>query len=301
MIQRRHFGALIALIVLGVAAAAFLVWRAWDRDAEGSLSDPIAATGTFTPQQHLFGDPIRARIDVVLDAKEVAPESVKLNVKFAPYRTLHPPTRTESTAGPVTRIRYLYDLACLGYRCLPVGQRRFDLRSASVEYRTASGGAGETIEIDWPTVYAAGRIPAARLWEARLRADYRDLGEPTYRVSPGLVQVVAIVLAALFAAAGLILLARLLPLVRWAERLGLKTVDTRTPLERALARVHETADRPDEGRRALDRLALELRRAREPELALVASRLAWSREFPLDGRLTTLSGEVERRIGEAPA
>jgi hypothetical protein len=201
----------------------------------------------------------------------------------------------------VTRIRYVYDLGCLGHRCLPVGQRRFDLRSASLDYRLVNGQRGETLEVDWPTLYAGGRIPAARLWEARLRADYRDLGEPTYRVPPRTVQILAIVLAAIFAAAGLILTLRLLPLVRIAERLGLRTLDTRTPLEKALARVHETAEQPKEGRRALERLAFELRRSRNPDLARMASQLAWSREFPLDGRLSTLSGEVERVIAQGAA
>lgn len=303
MIQRRHFAVLVALVVLAVGGAAYVVWKAWDREAEGSLTDPIAVAGTFTPQQHLFGDPVRARVDIVLDAREVVPESVKLKANFAPYRPLRPPTRTESSAGPVKRIRYVYDLACLGYRCLPRSQRlrRFDLHDGTVEYRFRGGEQGEALTVEWPRLHAAGRIPAGRLFEAQMRADYRDLGEPTYRVAPQLVQSVAMLLAALLAIAGLILLLRLLPLTRIAERLGLKTVDRRTPLERALARVHETAERPDEGRRALERLAYELRLARSPELAIVASRLAWSREFPLDGRLTALSSDVERMIAEGSA
>jgi hypothetical protein len=119
-------------------------------------------------------------------------------------------------------------------------------------------------------------------------------------VSPTTVEVAALVLAVLFGAAALILILRLLPLGRLAERLGLKTVDRRTSLALALARVRETADdeRPDEGRRALERLARELRRVENPELAWAASQLAWSRQFPADGRLTALSSKVERLIGE---
>jgi hypothetical protein len=299
VIQRKHFAALVALVVLVLAALGFLAWRAWDTSEEGSLAEPIAVTATLAPAQHLFGDPLQARVEAIVDAERVNPDTVKMRVNFAPYRPLRPPTRTEETAGPITRLRFDYSLACLTYRCLPVGQRDFDLRGASLEYRLRGTGGVQTEEIMWPPIEATGRISATRLWEAKLRSNYRELGAPTYRIAPRAVEVTALVLAVLFGAGALVLLLRQLPLGRIAERLGLKTVDTRSSLERALARVHETAERPDEGRRALERLAHELRRARSPDLARAASRLAWSREFPADGRLTALSTDVERLIAEA--
>jgi hypothetical protein len=300
VIERRHFALLAAAVVLVLAVAGVLAWRAWDTAAPAAPAERIAVNATIGPAQHMFGDPVRARIELILDAKRIDPATVKLRVNFAPYRPLRPPRRVQSAAGAVTRLRFDYMLGCLTYRCLPTGERNFDLRNATVEYRSRGSAGPQTEEIDWSPLRAAGRIPATRLWEAQLRADYRDLGPPTYRVQPRQVQLVGLVLAVLFGAAALILILRLLPLARIAERLGLKTVDQRTPLERALARVQETAagERPDEGRRALERLAQELRRARSPELAGAASRLAWSREFPADGRLTALSGEVERLISE---
>lgn len=299
MIQRRHFAALAALVVLVLAGIGFLAWRAWDTTEPASLAEPVAVNATLAPQQHLFGDPLRARVDLIVDAGRVDPETVRVRVNFAPYRPLRPPERTETTAGSIARLRFDYSLACLAYRCLPVGQRDFDLRSARVEYRTRGGEGLQTEEIDWPSIEATGRISATRLFEAELRANYRDLGPITYRFSPRTVQVVGLFLAVLFGAAALLLILRLLPLARIAERLGLKTVDPRSPLERALARVYETAERPHEGRRALERLARELRRARNPDLARAASHLAWSRDFPADGRLTALSTDVERLISEA--
>jgi hypothetical protein len=293
----RQFVALAGIVVVLVAAIGVLAWRVWDSDEQGTLQEPIAVAATLAPAQHLFGDPLRARVDVVLDAREIDPETVRLRVNFAPYRPLVPPSRREDVSGSVTRIRYDYRLACLGYRCLPRGQGRFNLRNAAVEYRAGDGQA-RTEEIDWPALQASWRIHPRRLFEAEVRGDYRDLGPPTYRVSPRLVQIVAVVLAVLFAALASILILRLLPLARIAERLGLKTVDRRTPLQRALAHVHQTADRPDEGRRALERLAHELRLARRPELAGTASQLAWSRDFPADGRLTALSRDIERLSAE---
>jgi hypothetical protein len=211
---------------------------------------------------------------------------------------LRPPRRTENSAGAITRLRFDYALACLTFRCLPADQRDFELRNAAVEYRVRGAEAVQTEEIEWPPLEATGRISSTRLFDAQLRGDYRDLGPPTYRFSPRAVELVALVLVVLFGAGALILILRLLPLARIAERLGLKTIDRRSPLERALARVRETAERPDEGRRALERLAHELRRARNPALAGAASRLAWSRDFPVDGRLTALSADVERLISE---
>lgn len=300
MIDRRHFAALAALVILLLAVAGVLVWRAWNADDQRSLSEPIAMNATLGPEQHLFGDPVRARVEVILDAKRIDPETVKLRVNFAPYRPLRSPSRVETTAGAITRLEFSYVLGCMTYRCLPYGQRDFSLHSATLEYRRRGSGGAQTLEVDWPSLEATGRISATRLWEARLRADYRELGAMSYTLPPRQVGVVALVLSILFGAAALILILRLLPLARIAERLGLKTVDTRTSLELALARVRDAAaaERPDEGRRALERLAQELRRVRSPELARAASRLAWSRTVPADGRLTALSTEVERLIAE---
>jgi hypothetical protein len=300
VIDRRHFAALAAAVVLVLTLLGALAWRVWDPGEEGSLAEPISVNATLGPAQHMFGDPIRARIEVVLDAERVNPDTVKVQADFAPYRRLQPPTESRSAAGSITRLRFDYRLACLTYRCLPNGRKRFELKNAAVEYSTRRGGGVRTEEIDWPTLTASGRISRARFYEAQTRAEFRELEPPAYRVSPRLVEGVGLLLSVIFGAAAVILILRLLPLARIAERLGLKTVDTRTPLERALARVRETssADRAEEGRRALERLAHELRRTRNPELAGTASELAWSRQFPADGRLTRLSGEVERLISE---
>jgi len=299
VIDRRLFAGLAAVVFFVLAAAGFLAWRAWDSEDQQGPAEPIAVNATLWPQQHLFGDPVHARVELILDSRRIDPNTVKVRVNFAPYRPLRPTRQVRSASGPITRLRFDYLLSCLGYRCLPIGQRDFELHNGAVEYRSRPG-AVQREEIDWPSIEATGRIPAAALAmaEASLRADYRELGPPTYALAPRTVALVALVLAVLFGAAALILILRLLPLARLAERLGLNTVDRRTPLERALARVHETSERPKEGRRALERLAQELRRARSPELAGTASQLAWSREFPADGRLTALSGEVERLIAE---
>lgn len=299
MIYRRHLVPLAGAMVLVLGLLAVLAWRIWDTPDEGSLLEPMVVNATLSTPQHMFGDPIRGRVEVVLDANRVDPDTVKVRANFEPYRTLRPPTQSRRAVGSVTRLSFDYQLACLTYRCLPQrGQRRFRMKPGAVEYKT-QGGSAQTEEIYWPTLTASGRV-ARNFWEAEMRGEFRELGPPTYRVSPRLVEGVALVLAVIFGAAATLLTLRQLPLARIAERLGLKTPDRRTPLARALAQVHETSspEQAPEGRRALERLAHELRQARNSELAWAASELAWSRQFPADGRLTVLSGEVERLISE---
>jgi hypothetical protein len=159
----------------------------------------------------------------------------------------------------------------------------------------------DAASIEWPPLRAAGRIDPDELENAALRAELRNLPPPSYRVSPRTVEVVALVLAALFAAAAAILILRLLPLDRLAARLGARWVDKRSPLEQALALVRESSasGSSEEGRRALERLAVELRRT-HPALAEDASRLAWSRRSAGDAGVGVqpLSDDVQRVISE---
>jgi hypothetical protein len=144
VIDRRHFAVLAVLVVLVLALAGLLAWRAWGDPEQASLSEPIAVTATLAPDQHLFGDPVRARAELIIDSNRIDPDTVRLRTRFAPYRPLRPVERSETTAGNVTRLRFDYQLACLGYRCRPLGQRRFELRNATVEYRSRGRDAVQT-------------------------------------------------------------------------------------------------------------------------------------------------------------
>jgi hypothetical protein len=298
---RRLFVGACALVVLVSIAAAALAWRAWG-DGEGPTlgRDPIAGSAIVTPEQHLFADGIRAVVEVVVDADRVDPASVKVGANFQPYRELRPPRVTRDRNGPIARVTYDYLVGCLTAACLPKGTGRVELGAAAVEYTRRGSPVPDTAEIAIPPLRAAGRIAPAELEQAAIRADLRDLPEPTYRISPRLVQIVALVLAVLFLIAASVLFLRLLPLERWATKLGALRIDRRTDLERALAHVREATSAGDseEGRRALERLAAELRRSREPGLARDASKLAWSRRVPVEAGVAPLSGEVERLIGE---
>jgi hypothetical protein len=300
---RRLFAALAALVVVILAGAGLVAWNAWNEGGGPGLGEePIVGSAFLEPEQHLFGDAVRARLELVVDGDRVDPGSIEVGANFAPYRQLRPVEVTRAGSGSITRIRYDYLLGCLVARCLPQGAGRVELGGVAVNYTRRGSPVADAASIDWPPLRAAGRIDPNQLENAALRAELRNLPEPSYRVSPRTVEVVALVLAVLFAAGAAILILRLLPLDRLAARLGARWEDKRSPLEQALALVRESSasGSSEEGRRALERLAVELRRARNPALAEDASKLAWSRRTPGDTGVSVepLSDDVQRVISE---
>jgi hypothetical protein len=300
---RRLFVAIAAAVVLLLAVAGLVAWNAWNEGGGPGLGEePIVGSAFLQPEQHLFADAVRARLELVVDGSRVDPGSIEIGANFAPYRQLRPVEITRSESGPLTRIRYDYLLGCLVARCLPQGPGRVELGSVAVNYTRRGSPVADAASIEWPPLRAAGRIDPNELENAALRAELRNLPAPSYRVSPRAVQFVALILAVLFAAGAAILILRLLPLDRVAARLGARWADKRSPLEQALALVRESAasGSTEEGRRALERLAVELRRVRNPALAQEAGRLAWSRRSPGDAGVSVepLSDDVQQVISE---
>lgn len=287
--------------VLLALLAALVAWQMWD-SAEGPAleQEPIAATALLLPEQHLFADAVHARLELVIDRKRVDPGTVDVGANFDPYRNLRPPRRTRDDSGPLTRVRYDYVLACLRAACLPKGNGRVELPGAALQFRVKGTPGLQTATVEWPPLSTAGRIDPKQLEQSALRAELRNLPPPTYRVSPLAVQLIALLLAVLCFAGAAILALRFLPLDRLEAWLGRHRGDRRSSLERALAKVRESTggDRPEEGRRALERLAHELRAVRNPELAGTASQLAWSEPPPVESGIAPLSQDVERVIQE---
>jgi hypothetical protein len=301
VVSRTLLAAVAAGAVLLAALAGLLAWRAWDSPEGPVLGDePISGTALLEPEQHLFGDAVRARLELVLDRNRIELGSVEVGANFQRYRELRPVERTRTDSGPITMLRYDYLLGCLTAGCLPKEDGRVEFGGVAIEYSLKGDQVPQTASVEWPPLRAAGRIDPDRLGQAALRAELRDLSPPSYRVSPKAIELVALLLAVVFAAAAAILAARLLPLDRIAAWLGARRADRRTPLERALALVRDVtaAGRPAEGRQALERLAHELRETSNPELARDASRLAWSKGAPGESRVTPLSHDVERVIAE---
>jgi hypothetical protein len=299
--RSRLYVLLAAGAVLVALVAALIAWQVWD-SSDGPVleQEPVAASALLLPEQHLFADAVRARLELVIDRKRVDPDTVEVGANFEPYRNLRPPHRTSDDSGPLTRIRYDYVLACLRAACLPKGNGRVELPGTALQFRVNGTPGLQTATVEWPPIRSAGRIDPSQLEQAALRAELRNLPPPSYRVSPLGVQMIALLLAVLCFAGAAILALRFLPLDRIAARLGRDTGDQRSSLERALALVHESTDggQPEDGRRALERLAHELRDVPNPELAGTASQLAWSEPPPKESGVAPLSQDVERVIRE---
>ena len=296
---RRLFIAGIVLAVILAAAGGLIAWDAWDKGGGPGLGEePIVGTALLAPEQHLFGDAVRARVELIVDTQRVDPDSVEIGANFEPYRELRPVEVTRSEDGAITNLRYDYVIGCPVPRCLPRGTGRVEIGGVAVNYLRRGESELSAATVEWVPIRAAGRIDPNELEQAALRSDLRDLPSASYRVSPRTVELVALALAVLFAVGAAILILRLLPLDRLATRLGARYVDKRSPLEQALALVRESAasGSPEEERRALERLAVELRRTRNPALAGDASRIAWSQ--PVPAGIDPLSDEVERVISE---
>ncbi|HEX7255897.1 MAG TPA: hypothetical protein VF236_08225 [Gaiellaceae bacterium] len=298
---RRLFaaGAVAAVVLAGLVG--FVAWRAWDGGGGPGVGDePIVGSAFLEPEQHLFGDAVRARVEVIVDADRIDPDSVEVGANFEPYRELRPVERTRSDSGSTTRLRYDYLVGCLTAACLPKGSGRVELGGVAVNYTRRRSPVADAATISWVPIRAAGRIDPNELEQAALRSDLRNLPPASYSVSPRAVELVALVLAVLFAFGAAILVLRLLPLDRLAARLGARFVDKRSSLEQALALVRDSSasGSTEEGRRALERLAVELRRSSNPALAEAASRLAWSQDQPRPTGVGSLSEDVERVISE---
>ena len=296
---RRLFIAAVAAAAILAAAVGLMAWNAWDKGGGPGLGEePIVGTALITPEQHLFGDAVRARVELIVDTKRVDPDSIEIGANFDPYRELRPVEVTRSKDGTITNLRYDYVLGCLVSQCLPRGTGRVEIAGVAVNYLRRGESEPSAATVEWVPVRAAGRIDPNELEQAALRSDLRDLPSASYRVSPRTVELVALALAVLFAVGAAILILRLLPLDRLATRLGARFVDKRSPLEQALTLVRESAasGSPEEERRALERLAVELKHTRNPALAGDASRLAWSQ--PVPAGIDPLSDEVERVISE---
>ncbi len=290
----------VAVAAVAAATIALVVGLAagWWRDGSElpAPSKPFDATATLSARALSFGDPVTARLDVLVDPVAVDAASVTVRPRFSPYRIV----RTERTTrrGRTVLISYRYALECLVPACVPQrGQDEHRFLATRVSYRTAAGKR-VTRSVDWPSYQVASRLTdddRAAPGE-RLRSD-APLPAVSYRIAPetlkGLLIALAVVLA--IAAAALAAVA-LRPRRRPAEI----AASLLSPLESALRRVYaSTANgQPAERRKALGNLGRELRALELGDLADDCGRLAWSAPEPTPEATTRLARHVEASSGE---
>lgn len=293
---------MLALLVAAATVVAVAKLRD-ERGVEGPVleTDLIAVRADVTPHEHLFGDALTARIDVVLDRAFVKPETIRVERNFGPFQVQGEPRREREDLGGTTHLTYLFTLDCLrGRACLPDDEgKRFELPEARVSYVVTDVGERTTTRVRLPVLSGASRLTGANVDAPAFRADPRQVPDPTYRVSASLLATGALGVAGLLVLAAVVLVLPLVPIgfvQRWRKR---RRLASRTDLERALAHVRAASpDDSGEVRPALERLASELGRVESDDLAVQTRRLAWSEPPPVENDIGGISDDVERVITE---
>jgi hypothetical protein len=281
-----------AALVLAVAlSVALLAGRGGSPRVQG-----IQAETTLGPTAALFGDRLSAEVRIVLDRRTVDQDSVVVSADFGALSAPAVTAPVRERAGDVVVLRYRYGLFCLRDECRARGGlRRLRFAPAVVRYELQDG-TRRTGRLEWPPVTVGTRLGGqpAGIADWRIRD---ELPPPTYRLSPRTVAAFAFSLALVCALLGAVLVVSVLRAL--LRRAPVDELEGLPPLERALRllRLALANGSPPEHRRALDRLARELRREGHRNLAGEARKLAWQRPGPDRGEADVLAGRVANVIG----
>ena len=272
--------------------------RALLATAAALLALPAAAAGatpavttSLTPRAILFGDTVRARVDVIVDTHLDDPSTIALRTPLGGWTVLTPVASTTSSAGRLLRRTFVLTLACRAAACVTKGpQQQLRPPPAVVTVRQRDGRLVQ-VHASWPTVEVASRLPPGATTAAKPPFQLQTSPPPLRpRVSPrvtvDLLDALAVVLA--LVAAGIVA-------VEVRRRTTRPTPDV-PEIERAVRLVREAERRPPPDRRRA--LALLARVAGGGgALATDAAVAAWSREPPSPDALDVLAGRAEK--GEA--
>jgi hypothetical protein len=297
--RRWPIAGLGAAALAGAIGAALLLGGWLDEGATSVPRAGITARATVSPRSHLFGDDVTARLDLLFSTARVSPSSVRVEVSFTPYR-VDVASRSSSHEGAMTRFSYVFRLSCLTSACLANGERLITLPHARVSYSAPAGGGPGVASVAWPALTTASRLASTdpKQLPLRLRTPAARLPAPTYRLTPALLEALALGGAIVLLVVAAALLLTVAPeSLRLPARLR-RRPRSLSPLERALARVRAaSANGAGNERRALELLAVELSGSGELDLAGDARRLAWSPGRPPAEDVGELASRVETLIG----
>ena len=293
--------AAVAVLVTGALAVALVLVLTGGDEPDSNLRQPVRARASVAPAAHQFGDRLVAEIELMLDPRRVDPASVTLDPDFQLFSVVERSRQLSESEGAVL-LRHRFTLTCLSVPCLP-GRipREYPIEAAAVGYRLRSGERRQ-ISLEWPRLTGASRLDALELAETPRQPFRADVTPPaaSFRVEPGRLAALLLGAALLLVAVAAALLSpelRRLLLVRARRK---DPTAGMTPLQRALLLVERalTSGNADDQRKAIDRLARELRRAGDDELSAAARQLAWSARAPADADLAAIE-QAERTIGAA--
>lgn len=273
---------------------------------------PITVAATLDPRVLLFGDTLKAAVDVTFSRRRVNGDSIRITPQFAPWALVEPPHRERRDAGAVGFLRTTYVLRCTIGPCVPQGAGASSLEFDPVRVTflpAARKGRQRTFEVHWPVLVSHSQIVTddfenQAAINSPWRADAVSLPAVSYRVSPRIVRAVAFGLGALLAVVGIILAVLAIP-ARAPRPEPVPEPEPQepelmlAPLEHALVLL-EAEVRSNGGadqRRALELIAEELE-ARDVDGALArrARNLAWSEDVPPAVQTRGLATEVRAAL-----
>ena len=283
--RRLWLGAALLAVAVVTATVVVLVGRD-PGDSDSSPIMPLQAQGTIAPRIAVFGDTIRAQVDVTLDRRRVDPDSVRVHAGFKEWRRVGPGQLVRRDAGSTSYLRALYVLRCLKLPCTPGRDTIvFDFDPASVEFENRVGGKSKhaSVSVAWPRVVIHTRITPGDLTAqaSPYRADLTTVPKPSYRTSPGWLLALLIAGAVLLALAGIAL-----AYFGWPRREPKPEPEPEpvarselSPLEQALELLENaaSANGAADQRRSLELVAEVLaERGDDDGLVRTARELAWS-------------------------
>ena len=257
---------------------------------------PLTVQTSVSPAWVYFADAVTARVDVLVDSRQVNPRTVRLGTSFGQWQQIAPAGSATTRSGAIVRLTYSFRLACLTFACVPASTavQPFRLRSLTVTARRLDGSS-LTVRRPWPVLHVAGRFPPPTALTATPALTTRT------GVPPAAYRFNATLLAWVLDAVGVVAIAGALgygavEFARWRSGRRLE-VDTRPSLARSLALVREAQGRdPEDRRRAVGLLARTL----PPDingLTSAASEVAWSMPEPLPSEIEELVRAVETELG----
>jgi hypothetical protein len=269
------FAAVVTVLAVGVAPVL--------------AAPPLRVTTSVSDRFLFFADKITARVTVVTDRRVADPASIRVTENFGDWDQLASTRTTSTLAGPYTLRSWFFDIACLQTTCLP-NRKPLVARLPSVTVLVKRhDGSTVAVRHSWPTVELAPRFGPAPKGAIPVFVLDHELPAATYRVGPTPLAFGLDALAALLAAFGLWLVIR-----EVLRRRQPRAARELPPLARALIVLRQAKARPiDDRRRAAGLLARTLETARDPDLSVTASRVAWAAPEPAPDRLEELAQRVE--------
>lgn len=296
--RRVLLAALLGALVLAGSASAAQSPIPYVRGTVVGGNYPIRVVAGLTPPVAFFGDTVTATVNALVDRKWVDPARLNPVVRFAPYRPVTAPTKSESENGRLVDIQWTWTLRCLTAECVPIvppsdTKHVFRFPAAHVQYLDAHGKPAWTAGARFPAVNVLSNISQGivAFLKVNQRVKWQYQLAPAavaYRLSPTLLFWIAVLLAVMCVATAVTLATRWVIRLRASVPVGAALQGS--TLEQALALFFWAGRHGDETlqRKALERVAAELP-LDVADLSEFTRELAWSSELPEEDDVETIS------------